>query len=496
MPPELVLFICVRFILWLFAKDRQWRKGISIALWVPVAWVVILGSRPISTWFGFRLQVESNDFYREGSPFDRSVFLVLIVAGLFILLKRRVNWRNIALKNKALIAYFCYLGLSVLWADSSFVSFKRWIKDVGNIIMVLIILTEADPIEAVKTVFARCSYLLIPLSLVFIKYYPDIGRYYNRWTYEPYLGGVTTNKNLLGMTLFVCGVMLFWAVVELRGWKVQSRNKTEVCCYLSLLLMCGWLLFVARSSTALVCTALGTCIILGMRSPAIRSKVKRLGVYSFVGLLFLLTLHATFDLGGVFVQILGRDATLTGRSDIWKTLLSEKINPLIGVGFLSFWWNDRTDKIFEHYGFHLNEAHNGYLETYLNTGLIGLLLLLVVLASAIQNVRRDVIAGSAYGALRFAFLIATVAYNWTEAAFDRLDLVWFVMLLVIVEYPRARKAEYKRIRSETGYGAGFPEPVSALTGNSAVVVERAVGGLAAEQRQVIQGSLLLSRRGS
>ena len=36
--------------------------------------------------------------------------------------------------------------------------------------------------------------VLIPVSVLFIKYYPDLGRYYGRWDYHTFYCGVTTNK--------------------------------------------------------------------------------------------------------------------------------------------------------------------------------------------------------------------------------------------------------------------------------------------------------------
>jgi hypothetical protein len=41
-----------------------------------------------------------------------------------------------------------------------------------------------------------------------------------------------------------------------------------------------------------------------------------------------------------------------------------------------------------------------------------------------------------------AFLVANIVYNLTEAAFDRLDLLWFMLLLMIIQYP----PQMKRVR--------------------------------------------------
>jgi exopolysaccharide production protein ExoQ len=73
--------------------------------------------------------------------------------------------------------------------------------------------------------------------------------------------------------------------------------------------------------------------------------------------------------GSVF-QALGRNSTLTGRTDIWAAVLPMARNPLVGAGFESFWLSpsvhQRLADLFP--GLPLNEAHNGYIEVYLELG--------------------------------------------------------------------------------------------------------------------------------
>jgi exopolysaccharide production protein ExoQ len=441
MPAPLALSVCVLFIFWLLARDRKWQDRVSIALWIPVLWALIIGSRPISVWLDPGAQVEDIDML-EGSPLDRYVFLLLIVAALVVLWRRQTSWRKITTNNRWLCVFFLYLGLSVLWSDYPFVSFKRWIKDLGNPMMVLVIFTENDPVAAAKAVMLRCAYILIPLSVLFIRYFPDLGRYYDHFTWQYAYSGVSTTKNGLGMTLLVSGFFLFCRWLELRDGESGAWHRTEAMIHLALLLMTGWLLLVAHCATALVCTVLAACIIVGLKFPGIRVGVKWLGVYSVVIGCGLVLLYMTFGLGDSLVQFVGRDATLTGRTDIWQLVLKANINPVIGAGYYSFWLGGRDKVLSESnmYSFKLNEAHNGYLETYLNSGVLGLFLLIVMLLYACGNIRRKVVAGAEFGDLRLALFIVALAYNLTESAFNRLNLIWFVLLMVIMRYPRPFRA--------------------------------------------------------
>jgi O-antigen ligase len=108
----------------------------------------------------------------------------------------------------------------------------------------------------------------------------------------------------------------------------------------------------------------------------------------------------------------------------------------MGTGYQSFWLGERAEVMWEKYYFHPNQAHNGYIETYLNGGFLGAGFLLVWLAMAGRDIKRDLLRGHEYARVRFAALVIGVFYNWTEAVFNRLSLVWFIILLAAVNYPR------------------------------------------------------------
>jgi O-antigen ligase len=428
------ILLVALFAMGLLCLERKWWSGVSMALWIPVAWMLILGSRSVSMWFASQTAADFARADLEGSPLDASIFLLLIVAAIIVLSKRRIDWHNIRAENKWLFIYFLYLGISVLWSDYPDVAFKRWIKDAGSVLMVLVILTEDEPVQAVKAALVRCACLLIPTSVLLVKCFPYIGTSYDVWNGHPYYNGVASNKNMLGMTLFVSWLYLVWAALEWRDEDRRDRHRAMPLAYLLLALMTVYLLVIAQSATAMACSFLGTCVVVGVRL-AIRWRVKRLGTYGFALSLLLLLFYATFDLGQGVMRVLGRDETFTGRTDIWRSVMNEDINPLIGVGHSSFWLNPaRTARLSEGLYFHLNEAHNGYLEVYCNSGLIGLVLLATVLVTGARKINREAMTGSTYAALRMGLLIGTVAYGMTEAVF-RFGFVLFALLLALMERP-------------------------------------------------------------
>ena len=79
-----------------------------------------------------------------------------------------------------------------------------------------------------------------------------------------------------------------------------------------------------------------------------------------------------------------------------------------------------------------NEAHNGYIEVYLNLGWLGLSLIALILGhgyrSAVSVFRRD----SALGGLLVAYVVTAATFNISEAGFRMLSVEWFFLLLSIV----------------------------------------------------------------
>ncbi|MHA1170349.1 MAG: O-antigen ligase family protein, partial [Candidatus Hodarchaeales archaeon] len=298
-----------------------------------------------------------------------------------------MKWGKIFATNRWLIVFTLYCGISVIWSDYPFVSIKRWIKELGNLIMVLIVITDKDPSRAFNAVFSRFTYLVIPLSVVFIKYYPEIGRYYNQWTWEYAYGGVTQGKNQLGLIMCVSGLYLISEIIK--SISCIGRKNREDILYLAVLLsMLLWLLNLSSSITAIISLILGAMILLFLRHKEIRNRTSY--IY-YGGIIFcLIFLYMSYYATGVielFVELVGRDLTFTGRTNLWVDLLAEQKNILVGSGYASFWLSSGAEVIWEKYYFHPTQAHNGYLQIYLDLGLVGLILLVGLMISTGKNLK-------------------------------------------------------------------------------------------------------------
>ncbi len=178
----------------LFWLDRDKKVHTSRAFLIPLAWYLIVGSRPVSQWFNEGPSIASNENL-EGSPLDAAIFGALLVIAIAVLIARRRQVAPYLKKNGPILLFFGYCLLSILWTDDPFIAFKRWTKAIGDLCVVLVVLTEKDQLTAMKRFYTWTGFILLPLSLLFIKYYPDLGRSYNPWTWAPMFGGVTLFKN-------------------------------------------------------------------------------------------------------------------------------------------------------------------------------------------------------------------------------------------------------------------------------------------------------------
>jgi exopolysaccharide production protein ExoQ len=437
MPPQVATIVFILGMAGMFWLDRDRKASTSKALWISVAWFLICASRSVSVW----LQMSTPDprsQYLEGSPVDRAVFVVLELAALTVLALRWQKLVKVLRANAPIVCFYLYCGTSVIWSDFPEIAFKRWIKALGALAMVLLVLTDRNPTAAIKRLLARTGFILIPLSVLFIKYIPDLGRAYAaHWDATLFYIGVTTNKNELGMVCLVMGLASLWRVLEATPEGKGLRKYGPRIAHGTVVVMVAWLLIKANSATSSSSLILaGTVMLLANRKKIARSR------YLIHGLILLavgLSLTALFlDSGGGLLAVVGRDATLTGRTAIWGQVVSMVSNPLLGAGYDSFWLGPRLDKLWSIFPFQPNEAHDGYLEIYLQLGWVGIAILAAIIISGYRRILSAVRRASTASTLRLAFLVSALVYNLTEAAFKALHPVWFCMLWAIMAVPVSR----------------------------------------------------------
>jgi O-antigen ligase len=446
MPSGLATVVYALGIVGLFLLERNRTSRPSPALWIPITWLALGASRSVSEWVGGVTYLTSPDQYLEGSPLDRAIFTALVAAGVMVLMARGKSTGSVLRASAPLVVFFAYCAISVLWSEYPLVAFKRWIKATGNLVMVLVVLTDAEPRVAIKALLARTGFVLIPLSALLIKYYPELGRGFDGWTGRAYNMGAGMDKNALGVICLIFGLSSLWrCVIALQSREPRERRRHTLIAHGVVLALALWLLSMADSATSLGCFLAGSVFIAltSWRALARRRALVHI-VAAAIVVVCLVGLFLDTELG--LVQMMGRDPTLTTRTQLWEEVLRIPVNPLVGTGFESFWLGERAKLLWRTHWWHPNQAHNGYLEVYLNSGWLGVALLGIVLAWGYRNVVSALHRDPEVGRLKLAFFMAALLYNLTEAAFKVMHPVWVIFLLAVTVIPgRARSVQREAV---------------------------------------------------
>lgn len=434
MNPSIALLAFMIGIGGLFYLDRDSSLRTSKALWLPVVWLAINGSRSVSSWLGIGGSAGFEGL-PGSNPVDQLVAGILMALGVVVILNRGRDAIVLVRRSWPLVFYFSFCLVSLVWSDFPGWGFKRWIRSLGDLIMVIVVLTDAQPIAALRRLFSRVGFVLLPASILLIKYFPNLGRGYEV-TGQPMNTGVTTNKNELGVIALVLALGALWQLLRLLGNKNRPDRIRHLLAECALLYFGISVLFAAHSATSGACFALGASLMLVTARPVIRRHPTTLHALVF-GMLLCGGLIVLLGGQSAVTSAMGRSGDLTGRTDVWKVVIPMVPNPLFGAGFETFWLGLRVENVRAAFSSSfiqsvINEAHNGYIETYLNLGLFGVGIIALIFAhgytGAVNAFRRK----PALGALLLAYILASAFYNITEAGFRMLNPMWFFLLLSVM----------------------------------------------------------------
>jgi exopolysaccharide production protein ExoQ len=430
---------CAVIVAMLLRGERRVHPQASPALWIPWAWLVLASSRALSDWLGVGAPRGSVEAFADGSPIDRAAYLALMAAGLVVLARRRLPWADVAAVNKLLLAYGLYCAASTLWADVPAIAARRLVKDSGNLVMALIVLSEPAPWRAAALLLRRVAIVLLPASLLFVLAYPELGTN-RRLDGSVMYTGVTNQKNELGRLCLVTGIALLWLMWHDRVAQAKlprlDRWATAALATLAL-----GLLVLSESRTALACLLLGAGLLLAVRLPVLRARPARVVVAAVGAVVVLAVADLAFGVRDELLAMFGRDPTLTHRTGIWRTLLAMPTQPALGEGFMSFWSGPRLQAIWTTLQAGIVQAHNGYLEQYLNLGVVGVGFMVGLFTLGLLGARAQMQHDVPGGLLRLVFLASAALYNVSEAAFHGQTSVWWLTLLGLVDTRALRRGD-------------------------------------------------------
>jgi O-antigen ligase len=414
-------------------------------------WMLAIASKPLGIWFGAVGDAE------VGSPLDRIVLTGLLLAGLVVLARRQFEWSAALRANLWLVLLLSYMLVSILWSEITYVAAKRWTRQFIVLVMAFVILSEPNSRLAFQSLLKRCFYILIPYSLLLIKYYPALGVEYGRWSGLQMWIGVTVQKNTLGRLCLVAAFFLLWSLFC--HWKYYDRPNTKQARMADLVVLLIALFMLKGANNAYSATAIGTfavgigTFVILMSLSKTRVVLPKWCLLALVLVVLGFGVAAPFTGGSnvaAFSGTFGRNETLTGRTETWAELVPVvKSQPLLGAGIGSFWTTARREF------YQMSHAHNGYLDILLEFGLAGLALYTCLLLSCADRCYRAFSVDPVWGSLGVCFLIMALVYNVSESALNSLaEQTTAIILMLSILVP-----EHERVASACSPSALTMRPI-------------------------------------
>jgi len=338
------------------------------SFFIYIFFIFVGTSRPFQELIMPGAEISDQDIVAS-NPFNQFLFSFLYILSFLSLVSQRRRVVEFVRTEKFFSFFILWSFLSIFWSDFAFVSFKRWLQYFGTGIIFLSALVHFESVDEALDYFKLILIFYIPITVATVVLVPGATEAsFAGWT------GLTLQKNILGQI----------SLMSLIVWAIPTTDE-------SLLKKAAAIILVCLSIVLLIGSRSITCILTGGILLVVASafKVQKIVFQPIIGKFFSLTLVFVFsfsllaiivfnlDIVASLFSLFGKDMTLTGRIDLWNSILLEtKKNLLHGCGFGGFWVvdNPTIDFIYSQFTWLPNRAHLGYLDILNETGLIGLVL--------------------------------------------------------------------------------------------------------------------------
>lgn len=304
------------------------------------------------------------------------------------------------IRYKAFLAILLLTLTSVIWSDVPFIS-------AYSAIQLLLITTFAIsvgnslPLRELLEKLHQIFSLIIVLSVIAVLAVPEYGT--SEYAGEVSFRGIFIEKNRLGQ------ILVYYFALSFAFFRFTFPS-------IVVFMAAVFLLFGNGSATSLVLILLlpilfkATQLFHGRKEVIARNT---LGIF-LLSLVCILILFATFEL---LLEVLGKDPTLTGRTELWKFgLISISERPITGFGYNAFWpsssaWGGEYLQLLLKWG--PRSMHNGWFELILQLGfmgaVLGLLLFFLYFKLNVVVLEQDFTASA-----RVALILLFVIFVWSN----------------------------------------------------------------------------------
>jgi exopolysaccharide production protein ExoQ len=308
-----------------------------------------------------------------GNPAWRSVLAISYLVVALVLLPWYRETLFVLRRNWSLVALVFFAFLSSSWAEMPDLVLRKSIGLFGTTLFGVALAVRfsfRDQLRMLSWLFR----VLGVLSLASVVLLPSYGiSEQGEWR------GVFDHKNGMGT---VMGLSL---LVE---WQLPASNRLSKVLKSLAMLLYAVLLLNSDSVTPAVALVVMMVLLKIYNFAALRLRIPLYAVLLITAILASVGFSLVVANSDSVMGALGRSSNLTGRTEIWSLVVSFiPQKPILGYGYSGFWLGASPES------FVVNRimrgqvmySHNGYLEMLLTLGMIGLLLSLVLIGTAMKR---------------------------------------------------------------------------------------------------------------
>ena len=363
---------------------------------------------------------------RAVNPLKQMVFAG-IYAVVFLLLAFRMKWVvRVIWRDTVTWILVGFAVISVFWSVEPDVTARRLVALLGTTVFGVYLASRFTLREQLSLV-AVALIVAALLSVAFVLAMPQLGLQHDAtgdlWR------GIYMNKNALGRMMAMSAVVMF---LLLQG------HWFRLLPWLGMFLSLG-LLWLTRSKTSLVGMLAMMCLV-----PVYRLLRRNWSIAVTLILIAMvpgiLVAAWAFNNQPLVMGWLGKDTTLTGRTDIWSSaIVMIRERPWLGYGFAGFWrgLDGASSYVCNVVGWEPPHGHNGVLDLWLDLGAVGVVLFgmsyAVAFFRALGRLRHT---DRVEGLWPVVFMTFLIFLNLTESTFLRINhLFWCLYVSCLLSKP-------------------------------------------------------------
>src|SRR5215467_186383 len=353
----------------------------------------------------------------EGNAFGRWSMGIsyLLVAVMLVTYRREAL--AVVRRNWPLAALVALAFTSCLWTETPALSFRRCGAVAGTTLFGLALaikLTPEQQLRLLSWIFRTIAILSLACVILLPSYgISDTGD----WR------GVFGFKNFFGSQM---------AVSLLIEWQLPTNTRWSKVLNRAALLLSAFLLISSNSITSMMALVGAFVLVRIYRFAIFRLRMPLYATVVTTSLTAALGFVLVAPRSAAFAALIGRSADLTGRTEIWRWVISfVQEHPILGYGYAGFWTESASATLGRAIGAHMY-AHNGYLDTLLTLGLLGLLLAVVFLSTGLKRALNWLVQEESHTSLwPLAFLSFFLFYNLGEGTIFMQHLQWALCVAVV-----------------------------------------------------------------